>query len=68
MVALKYAIMLNGVTDLMMMKADVLDEFNEIEVATAYKINGELSNEVPYDLSEVIIEPVFEKLKAGTSI
>jgi len=63
MVALKYAIMLNGVTDLMMMKADVLDDFKEIKVATAYKINSKLSSEVPYDLSEEKIEPVFEKIK-----
>lgn len=63
MVALKYAIMLNGVTNLMMMKADVLDEFNEIKVATAYKINGKLSKEVPYDLSQDAIEPVFENIK-----
>ncbi len=63
MVALKYAIMLNGVTDLMMMKADVLDEFEEIKVATAYKINGETTKEVPYDLSASDIEPVFERIK-----
>ena len=63
MVALKYAIMLNGVTDLMMMKADVLDDFKEIKVATAYKINGRLSKEVPYDLSQDTIEPVFENIK-----
>jgi adenylosuccinate synthase len=39
--ALKYSIMLNGVTDLVMMKADVLDELDEIGVVTAYKIKGD---------------------------
>jgi len=63
MVALKYAIMLNGVTDLMMMKADVLDDFETINVATAYKIDGEISGEVPYDMAATDIEPVFETLK-----
>ena len=63
MVALKYSIMLNGVTDLMMMKADVLDDFEEIKVATAYKIEGEISEEVPYDMSDTDIEPVFTKVK-----
>jgi adenylosuccinate synthase len=63
MVALKYSIMLNGVTDLMMMKADVLDDFEEISVATAYKINGKISEEVPYDMSDTDIEPIFTRIK-----
>jgi len=63
MVALKYAIMLNGVTDLMMMKADVLDEFETISVATQYKVNNVITDEVPYDLTQGGIEPVFENVK-----
>ena len=63
MVALKYAIMLNGVTDLMMMKADVMDKFETINVATKYKVNNVLTDEIPYDLTEGGIEPVFEKVK-----
>ena len=63
MVALKYAIMLNGVTDLMMMKADVLDNFEIIDIATAYKIEGESTEEVPYDMSETDIEPQFKSMK-----
>ncbi len=63
MVALKYAVMLNGVTDLMMMKADVLDEFDIISVATQYKVNNVLTDEVPYDLTQGDIEPVFENVK-----
>lgn len=62
MVALKYSIMLNGVTDLMMMKADVLDDFEEISVATAYKIDGKISEEVPYDMSDTDIEPIFTRI------
>lgn len=62
-VALKYAIMLNGVTDLMMMKADVLDEFETIKVAVKYKIDGNKTDEVPYDLTEDNITPVFENVK-----
>jgi len=63
MVALKYSIMLNGVTDLMMMKADVLDDFEEISVATAYKIEGKVSEEVPYDMSDTDIVPIFTRVK-----
>jgi adenylosuccinate synthase len=40
LVALNYSIMINGVTDLIMMKADVMDEFDTIKICTAYKING----------------------------
>lgn len=63
MVALKYAIMINGVTDLMMMKADVLNEFEEIEVAVKYKVDGKITDEMPYDMTGVDIEPVYEKIK-----
>lgn len=48
--ALKYAIMLNGVTDLMMMKADVLSSFKEIKVATSYDYKGNNTSEIPYEL------------------
>ncbi len=67
LVALKYSIMINGVTDLIMMKADVLDDFKTIKVATAYKINGEITTEFPYDLSGVDIEPVYEELPGWNS-
>ncbi|QQS50639.1 MAG: adenylosuccinate synthase [Bacteroidota bacterium] len=53
MPALKYAIMLNGVTKLIMMKADVLADFDTIKVATAYKIGGSATHEFPYELEEV---------------
>jgi adenylosuccinate synthase len=58
--ALKYAIMLNGVTELVMMKPDVLDTLNQIKVATAYNINGKHSDYLPFDTSITSPEPVFE--------
>lgn len=62
--ALKYAIMLNGVTHLLMMKADVLNSFKEIKVCTHYKLkNGEKVDMLSYDVMEEEIEPVYETLK-----
>ena len=58
--ALKYAIMLNGVTHLLMMKADVLNSFEEIKVCTHYKLkSGEVINNLPYDVMEEEIEPIY---------
>lgn len=62
LVALKYAVMINGVTDLIMMKSDVLDDFDTIRACTAYKINGEIVDHLPYDLQSVEIEPVYTDL------
>lgn len=61
LVALKYAIMVNGVTQLIMMKGDVLDEFETIKACVAYKMpNGETET-LPFDLSEVV-EPIYVEL------
>lgn len=60
LVALKYAIMINGVTDLVMMKGDVLDEFETIKVCTAYKKGDEVVMEMPYDTEGY--EAVYEEL------
>ncbi|HAP69675.1 MAG TPA: adenylosuccinate synthase [Flavobacteriales bacterium] len=60
--ALKYAIMINGVTELNMMKTDVLDTFDTIKVCTAYKVNGELTDQMPFDLTETV-EPVYIEMK-----
>ena len=60
--ALKYAIMLDGVTELIMMKADVLDTFDTIKVATAYKVDGVETDQVPYD-TYAEIEPVYKEFK-----
>ena len=60
--ALKYAIMIDGVTELIMMKADVLDTFDTIKVAVGYKVNGKKSDRVPYD-TYATIEPVYKEFK-----
>ena len=60
--ALKYAIMINGVTELSMMKADVLDTFEDIFVCTHYIENGEKINYFPFEISNET-KPVFEKMK-----
>jgi len=60
--ALKYAIMLNGVTELVMTKADVLSGFEEISVCTHYIQNGEKIDYMPYDIISLKPEPVYEQL------
>lgn len=61
--ALKYAIMLNGVTELIMMKADVLDTFEKINVCTHYKHNGETIDYMPYEIITNQAEPVLEEIE-----
>lgn len=61
LVALKYTIMLNGVTQLIMMKSDVLDGFDEIKACTAYKIGDTVTTQFPYSIEEDI-EPVYTTL------
>jgi len=61
LVALKYSLMLNGVTQLIMTKTDVLDTFDIIKIATAYSINGELSDQMPYDL-DADVKPIFTEM------
>jgi len=62
LVALRYAIMINGVTKLIMMKSDVLDEFPVIKACTAYRIDGRLTDRVPFDICSANIEPVYTEL------
>jgi adenylosuccinate synthase len=64
--ALKYAIAINGVTKLMMMKADVLSNLENIQVCTHYEYNGELIDYLPFDASEDTIKPVYKELAAWT--
>lgn len=61
MVALKYAIMINGVTQLIMMKSDVLDGFDMIKACVAYKINGQEVEDFPYDICGEV-EPVYVEI------
>ncbi len=60
LVALKYTIMINGVTHLILMKSDVLDEFATIKACIAYKKNGETITHFPYEIDDV--EPVYTEL------
>ena len=60
LVALKYACMLNGVTQVVMTKADVLDTFSQLQLCTAYKINGEEKDDVPFQMTRLAIEPVYK--------
>lgn len=62
LVALRYAIMINGVTQLIMMKSDVLDGFDEIKACVAYEINGEHVEDFPFSIEEDEIKPVYVTL------
>lgn len=63
LVQLKYTIMLNGVTQLVMTKIDVLEDLLEIEVCTAYSVNGAVTEQIPYEINDLKIIPVTKKLK-----
>ena len=58
MVALKYAVMMNGVSELIMMKADVLNTFDTIRVATAYEIDGQTVTDFPFECPDKV-KPVY---------
>lgn len=62
MVALKYAIMVDGVTKLIMMKSDVMNDFDTIRVAEAYEIDGRRVTEFPYDIQDDV-KPVYREFK-----
>ena len=61
LVALRYTIMLNGVTQLIMMKSDVLDSFPVIKACIAYRVNGKLTRDFPFSIEQGV-EPVYEEL------
>ncbi|MCA6441192.1 MAG: adenylosuccinate synthase [Sediminibacterium sp.] len=63
LVALHYTCMINGVTQVIMTKADVLDSFATLEICTDYEINGKQSREIPFQLSKLKVEPVYKKFK-----
>jgi adenylosuccinate synthase len=60
LVALRYAVMLSGVTKIILTKADVLDGFNPVKAATAYIVDGRETKEMPYDICDAVIVPVYE--------
>ena len=62
--ALKYSIIINGVTQLFMMKADVLNIFEEIKVCTAYELpSGEQIEKLPFEINELDAKPVYKTMK-----
>ncbi len=63
LVALRYTIMLSGVTDLILTKADVLDGFKEIEAAIAYNINGEETTQFPFEITPNTLNAVYKKFE-----
>src|SRR5258705_2726627 len=67
LVALQFACMINGVTKIVMTKADVLDAFKELEVCTAYKLNGKEIREIPFQMDRQQPEPGYKKI-AGLTI
>ena len=66
-VALKFACMINGVTKIVMTKADVLDGFGELKVCTAYKIGDTTTSEIPFQMNRLQIEPVLESFPGWES-
>ena len=66
LVALKYSIIINGVTELNMMKSDVLSGFNTIKVCTAYNIDGIETRALPFDLNSENIKPIYKSFKGWT--
>jgi len=60
LVALQFACMINGVTKLVMTKADIMDQFSPLSVCTAYKIDGVETSQVPFTIAKVPIEPVYK--------
>lgn len=66
LVALKYSVMINGVTEIVLTKADVMNNFDTIQVCTAYKINGEITDRFPAEI-DAPIEPVYQSFKGWKS-
>lgn len=67
LVALQYACMINGVTQVVMTKADVLDSFDELKMCTSYLVNGEEKKEVPFQISKIKIEPVYKSFEGWST-
>ena len=63
LVALQFACMINGVTQIIMTKADILDNLPELKVCNAYKIDGKEKSYVPFQMNRVSIEPLYKSLK-----
>ena len=62
LVALKYSIMINGVSQIILTKSDVLSGFENIKICTAYKVNGEITDQLPFDI-DLPVEPIYTNMK-----
>ncbi|MCK9342734.1 MAG: adenylosuccinate synthase [Massilibacteroides sp.] len=62
LVALRYAVMINGVSQLIMMKSDVLDTFDSIKACVAYKVNGVETPDFPFEIPDGSVEPIYEEI------
>jgi adenylosuccinate synthase len=67
LVALKYAVRVNGVTELMMMKGDVLSGFKKLKVCTAYKYKGETIAHLPYNIEAANVSPIYTEMKGWSA-
>ncbi len=65
--ALRYAVMINGITELAMMKADVLSDMDEVSMCTHYTVNGQLTDRVPYDIVASVI-PHYEQMRGWQAL
>lgn len=63
LVALKYTVMMNGATSLIMMKCDVMNDFDTVKAAVGYKLNGKEIDWFPYEANDVEVEPVYKEFK-----
>jgi len=65
--ALKYACMINGVSELIMMKTDVLSGFETLKICTHYSLNGEKIDYLPYDIDPSKVQPIYQEVKGWNS-
>lgn len=65
--ALHYAVMINGVTELAMMKADVLNGMKDLRICTGYTVNGKATDRMPYDITGTI-EPILEQVEGWDAL
>jgi adenylosuccinate synthase len=63
LVALRYAVQINGVSELMMMKADVLSGFKKIKICTAYNYKGQKITHLPYNIEAENVTPIYTEMK-----
>ncbi len=63
LVALKYTVMMNGATSLIMMKCDVMNDFDTVKVAVGYEVNGKQIDWFPYEANDVEVKPIYKEFK-----